>query len=95
MVALVGSHSVMKCSVCISAVLTGSLVLAQGPAALAQASMPELEARRYQLVLSKPPAPGSRAEADDLAILRWNQRTRTPEGILQSWRFLNHNLSAF
>jgi acid phosphatase (class A) len=57
--------------------------------------MPDLQASRYQAVIGKPPAPGSRAEADDLAILRWNQRTRTAEGILHSWRFLNRNLSVF
>jgi acid phosphatase (class A) len=85
----------MNCSVCLGAVLTSSLFLAQGPAVLAQGPMPDLQASRYQAVIGKPPAPGSRAEADDLAILRWNQRTRTAEGILHSWRFLNRNLSVF
>ncbi|MCX5927988.1 MAG: PA-phosphatase, partial [Cyanobium sp. LacPavin_0920_WC12_MAG_63_22] len=56
---------------------------------------PQLQARNYQEAIGKPPAAGSLAEAHDLAILRWNQRTRTAEGILHSWRFLNRNLSPF
>ncbi len=89
----------MKGLVCFTAFLTTGLALAQAPAVLAQAPTldagPQLQARRYQGVIGKPPAPGSHAEADDLAILRWNQRTRTAEGIIHSWRFLNRNLSAF
>lgn len=34
--------------------------------------------QRYRAVIGVPPAVGSRAEADDLAILRWNLRTKTP-----------------
>lgn len=55
----------------------------------------ELNPASYRSVIGKPPAPASRQDLDDLAILRWNQRTRTPEGILHSWRFLNRNLSVF
>jgi acid phosphatase (class A) len=56
---------------------------------------PQLLSARYQGVIGRPPAPGSQAELEDLVILRWNQRTQTPEGILHSWRFLNRNLSVF
>ncbi|MEN9877710.1 MAG: Acid phosphatase [Cyanobacteriota bacterium] len=50
---------------------------------------------RYRAVIGNPPAAGSREEADDLAILRWNQRSRYPEGVVHSWRFLYRNLSSF
>ncbi len=89
----------MKRVIRFSVLLTACLELAQGPAALAQGPVsavgPQLQARRYQEAIGKPPAPGSLAEAHDLAILRWNQRSRTAEGILHSWRFLSRNLSPF
>jgi acid phosphatase (class A) len=89
----------MKRVIWFSVFMSAGLELAQGPAALAQnpvsAVGPQLEAKRYVEALGKPPAAGSLAEAHDLAILRWNQRTRTAEGILHSWRFLNRNLSPF
>jgi acid phosphatase (class A) len=79
--------------------LAGTLV---GPAAhQAGAQVPDpsegltLKADRYRAVIGTPPAPGSPAEADDLAILRWNQRTRYPEAVIHSWRFLDRNLNAF
>lgn len=85
-----------------TALLPGSRALA-GPApggpALAQPADPAaglvLQPAAYRTVLGEPPAPGSRLELDDLAILRWNQRSRTPAGIVHSWRFLNRNLSVF
>ena len=55
----------------------------------------QLDPDSFRAVIGKPPAPASPEERDDLAILRWNQRTRTPEGVLHSWRFLNRNLSLF
>ena len=55
----------------------------------------QLDPDSFRAVIGKPPAPASPEERDDLAILRWNQRTRTPEGVLDSWRFLNRNLSLF
>jgi len=80
-------------------VLAGSLLWPPGSAALAQAGDPaaglSLKAERYLAVVGRPPAPGSPAEADDLAILRWNQRTRYPEAVIHSWRFLDRNLNAF
>lgn len=89
----------MKRVIWFSVFLSAGLELAQGPAALAQGPVsavgPQLEAKRYLEAIGKPPAAGSLAEAHDLAILRWNQRTRTAEGILHSWRFLNRNLSPF
>jgi acid phosphatase (class A) len=54
-----------------------------------------LEPQRYRPVIGLPPAAGSRAEADDLAILRWNLRTNTPQAVLHSWSFLDRRLSAF
>lgn len=54
-----------------------------------------LEPQRYRAVIGAPPAAGSRAEADDLAILRWNQRSRYPQAVGHSWRFLYRNLSSF
>jgi acid phosphatase (class A) len=41
------------------------------------------------------PAPGSQAEADDLAILLWLQRYRTPEMVAATWLLLERNLSTF
>ena len=73
--------------------------LLPGIPALAQPADPAaglvLQPASYRAVLGSPPAPGSRQELDDLAILRWNQRSRTPAGIVHSWRFLNRNLSVF
>ncbi|MEB3275912.1 MAG: phosphatase PAP2 family protein [Cyanobacteriota bacterium] len=80
-------------------VLAGSLVWPPGGVALAQAADPaaglSLRAERYRSVVGRPPAPGSPAEADDLAVLRWNQRSRYPEGVVHSWRFLYRNVSTF
>jgi len=55
----------------------------------------ELGGARYRVLLGRPPAPGSRAEADDLAILRWNQRTRSPATIAESWSYLDRNPGRF
>jgi acid phosphatase (class A) len=55
----------------------------------------DLRGARYMPLLGRPPAPGSRAEADDLAILRWNQRTRSPATIAQSWSYLDRNPGRF
>jgi acid phosphatase (class A) len=54
-----------------------------------------LDAARYRAVIGAPPAPGSPALADDLAVLRWNQRTRYPAAVAHSWQFLYRNISAF
>jgi acid phosphatase (class A) len=80
-------------------VLAGSQVGPPGTAALAQAADPAagltLKADQYRAVVGRPPAPGSPAEADDLAVLRWNQRSRYPEAVVHSWRFLHRNVSTF
>jgi len=55
----------------------------------------QLDPDSFRAVIGTPPMPASPEERDDLAILRWNQRTRTPEGVLHSWRFLNRSLSLF
>ena len=72
-----------------TALLPGTLALARP--ALAQPADPAaglvLQPAAYRAVIGQPPAPGSRLELDDLAILRWNQRSRTPAGIVHSWRF--------
>ena len=79
--------------------LAGSLLWPPGMAALAQSADPaaglELKPERYRAVVGRPPAPGSVAEADDLAVLRWNQRTRYPEAVVHSWRFLHRQVSTF
>lgn len=54
-----------------------------------------LDPARYRAVLGLPPAPGSAALAEDLAVLRWNQRTRNPVAVAHTWRYLDRNLSAF
>ncbi len=80
-----------------TALLPGTLALARPT--LAQPADPAaglvLQPSAYRALIGSPPAPGSRLELDDLAILRWNQRSRTPAGIVHSWRFLNRNLSVF
>jgi len=54
-----------------------------------------LDAARYRAVIGVPPAPGSAALADDLAVLRWNQRARYPAAVAHTWQFLYRNISAF
>jgi acid phosphatase (class A) len=46
-------------------------------------------------VTGTPPAPGSREESMDLAILLWLQRHRTPEMVAATWLLLDRNLSTF
>ena len=54
-----------------------------------------LPAGRYAALVGEPPAPGSRGEADDLAILRWLQLSRTGEAASRTWSFLSRSLSRF
>lgn len=51
----------------------------------------------YQLrrATGVPPAPGSMAEAEDLAILRWLQRFRSPQVVASTWLLLDRDLNAF
>ena len=46
-------------------------------------------------ITGTPPAPGSREEASDMAILLWVQRHRTPEMVALTWLLLDRNLSTF
>jgi len=89
----------LRLGLCLSGLLLMPAPLMLGMPALAKPADPAaglvLQPTRYRAVLGSPPARGSRQELDDLAILRWNQRSRTPAGILHSWLFLNRNLSLF
>ena len=73
---------------------SAQLVMAQNQATDPAAGL-LLRAERYRAVVGQPPVPGSGAEAEDLAILRWNQRSRYPEAVVHSWRFLQRDLSSF
>lgn len=42
-----------------------------------------------------PPAPGTAAAADDLAVLRWLQRFRSPELVADAWLLLDRNPNLF
>jgi acid phosphatase (class A) len=64
------------------------------PAAEAAAGL-VLPAERYAALVGPPPAAGSRGEADDLAILRWLQLSRTAETASRTWSFLSRSLSRF
>lgn len=55
----------------------------------------QLNPQTYRSLLGSPPAPGSPQEAEDLAILRWNQRTRSPQAVQHAWQFLNRYLGVF
>ena len=48
-----------------------------------------------QSVVGRPPAPLSPEERDDLAVLRWLQRYRTPEQVADTWLLLDRNLALF
>lgn len=54
-----------------------------------------LSPERYRRVVGRPPAAGSPAEAEELAVLHWNQRSRYPETVVHTWRFLHRHLSSF
>lgn len=43
----------------------------------------------------RPPSSGSVAAAEELAVLRWLQRFRTPEQIADSWLLLDRNTNLF
>ena len=86
-------------SVLLLLMFTGGMVWTPETGALAQVADPAtgltLKSERYRAVVGRPPAPGSPSEADDLAVLRWNQRSRYPEAIVHTWRFLYRNVSTF
>jgi acid phosphatase (class A) len=54
-----------------------------------------LDSSVLERVMGTPPAPGSREEAGELAILLWLQRYRTPEMVAATWLMLDRNLSTF
>ncbi|MFM7229322.1 MAG: hypothetical protein ACKO2F_06755 [Cyanobacteriota bacterium] len=71
-------------------------LLAQTPPPAAEAAAGlVLPAERYAALVGQPPAAGSRGEADDLAILRWLQLSRTAEAASRTWSFLSRSLSRF
>ena len=50
---------------------------------------PALQIAPLRAVVGSPPAPGSAAERDDLAVLNWLQRYRTPEQVASAWLLLD------
>ena len=73
-----------------------SIVVAPWPALRANpAAGLALNAEAYIAVVGQPPAAGSAEEAKDLAILRWNQRTRYPQAVEHAWGFLNRDIGVF
>lgn len=71
------------------------LVIQTPPPAAEAAAGLVLPAERYAALVGQPPAAGSRGEADDLAILRWLQLSRTAEAASRTWSFLSRSLSRF
>lgn len=55
----------------------------------------KLDQRRLAAIAGLPPAPGSAAEAADLAILEWLQRFRSPEIVATTWLLLDRDLNVF
>ena len=55
----------------------------------------QLDQRRLAAIAGLPPAPGSAAEAADLAILEWLQRFRSPEIVATTWLLLDRDLNVF
>jgi len=54
-----------------------------------------LDDAELRRVTGSPPAPGSPSASEDLAILLWLQRYRTPEMVAATWLMLDRNLSTF
>ena len=71
------------------------LVLWSAPVAANPSAGLELSVDRYRSTLGPAPKAGSKVERDDLAILRWNQRTRYPQAVIHSWQFLNRYIGTF
>jgi acid phosphatase (class A) len=55
----------------------------------------QLDQRRLAAIAGRPPAPGSAAEAADLAILEWLQRFRSPVIVATTWLLLDRDLNVF
>jgi acid phosphatase (class A) len=71
------------------AMLTGSA--AYGQPTPTGAGVSELNLSPLRAVVGKPPAPGSATERDDLAVLSWLQKYRTPEQVASAWLLLERN----
>lgn len=74
------------------------------PAALAESVAAEpdnpaaglsLQAEALRKAVGRPPSSGSVGEQRDLAVLRWNQFSRNPQGIRQAWTYLDVALLVF
>jgi acid phosphatase (class A) len=83
----------------LSAAALLALVTCTSQAAIAQPSTPAaqaaLEREPLRLVVGSAPAPGSAAERDDLAVLNWLQKYRTPEQVANAWLLLERNPLVF
>lgn len=70
--------------------VASAVLIAMAPFA-AHASEPALQMAPLRAVVGSPPGPGSAAERDDLAVLTWLQRYRTPEQVASAWLLLDRN----
>jgi len=68
----------------------GAVLIAIAPFA-AHAGEPALQMPPLRAVVGSPPPQGSSAERDDLAVLNWLQRYRTPEQVASAWLLLDRN----
>ena len=71
------------------------LLLWSEPVAANPSAGLELTADRYRSILGPAPQSHGKIEHDDLVILRWNQRTRYPQAVVHSWKFLNRYVGTF
>jgi acid phosphatase (class A) len=63
--------------------------------AIAAADGLRLDQAALRRVTGSPPAPGSPQASEDLAILLWLQRYRTPEMVAATWLLLDRDISGF
>lgn len=68
---------------------------AHADSAAAPAAGLRLDQRQLLEVTGQAPTPGSAVEAQDLAILLWLQRYRSPEVVAATWLLLDRSLNAF
>lgn len=54
-----------------------------------------LDLKALKAAIGAPPAAGSQAENDDLVVLRWLQKSRTPLQVASSWILLDRDLNRF
>jgi acid phosphatase (class A) len=87
-----------KPSVAPPAVLTPATIAAGAGSAQAigvRAHGLRLDDAELRRVTGSPPAPGSPQASEDLAILLWLQRYRTPEMVAATWLLIDRDLSGF